>query len=274
MGAWHRVPQASRRRFLNEARQQLVAGAMPFVRPNEIGSSTYIREAAQEAGASVREYQLDIQFRCGGSDAFVNWVNNTLGIERTANILWEGHPDFEFGIVPGPEQLEAVIRKKAAEGHTARLVAGFCWKWSMPRADGTLVDDVVIGDWKRPWDARHEATKLAPGIPKASLWAFDPRGIDQIGCIYTAQGFEFDYVGVIFGRDLHYEPSTGRWKGRKEESHDAMVKRAKPEDFVKLVKNAYRILLSRGMKGCYVCFLDKETENFFRSRVEPCRTGG
>jgi uncharacterized protein len=238
-----------------------------MVRPNEIGSSDYIRQAASEVGASVREYQLEIQFRCGGSDAFVNWVNNTLGIERNANVLWEGHPDFEFGIAPSPEALEAMIRKKAGEGHTARLVAGFCWEWSMPREDGTLLDDVVIGEWKRPWDARHEAKKLAPGIPKASLWAYDPRGIDQIGCIYTAQGFEFDYAGVIFGPDLYYDPNTGEWKGRKEESHDHVVKRSKT-DFVKLVKNAYRVLLSRGMRGCYVHFMDKETENFFRSRME------
>jgi uncharacterized protein len=237
------------------------------VRPNEIGSAQYIRDAAAELGVEVKEYELAIQFRCGGSDAFVNWVNNTLGIKRTPNVLWEGHPDFEFGIAPSPEALEAMIRAKAAEGHNARLVAGFCWDWSDPRPDGTLVDDIVIGDWKRPWDAKHDAKRLAPGIPKAALWAHDPRGIDQVGCIYTAQGFEFDYVGVIFGRDLYYDPATAQWRGRREESSDSVVKRSK-EDFVRLVKNTYRVLLSRGMKGCYVYFMDKDTENFVRSRLE------
>lgn len=237
------------------------------VRPNEIGSAEFIRTAAREAGVPVKEYELAVQFRCGGSDAFLNWINNSLGIERTANVLWEGHPDFEFGIAPSPEALEALIRKKHSEGNTARLVAGFCWEWSQPRPDGTLVDDVVIGEWRRPWDARPDAKKLAPGIPKASLWAHDPRGIDQVGCIYTAQGFEFDYVGVIFGRDLYYDPIEAKWRTRKDESHDSVVKRSK-DDFPKLLKNAYRVLLSRGMKGCYVCFLDKDTENFFRSRME------
>ena len=91
-------------------------------------------------------------------------------------------------------------------------------------------------------------------------------GFHQVGCIYTAQGFEFDYVGVIFGNDLVYDWDRMTWVGKKENSHDGAVKRSK-EQFVDLVKNTYRVLLSRGMKGCYVCFLDKGTERFFRSRM-------
>jgi uncharacterized protein len=237
------------------------------VRPNEIGSVEYLRTAAKQANAQVREYELDVQFRCGGSAAFVNWVNNTLGIERTANVLWDHAQDFEVKIFDSPPALENAIRSRVGEGRTARVVAGFCWEWSAPKPDGTLVDDIVIADYRRPWDARYDAKKLAPGIPKASLWAYDPRGIDQIGCVYTAQGFEFDYVGVIIGRDLYYDPASGMWKGRPEESHDTTVKRAKG-DFVKLVQNTYRVLLSRGMKGCYLYFMDKDTENFVRSRME------
>jgi DUF2075 family protein len=108
---------------------------------------------------------------------------------------------------------------------------------------------------------------LAKGIPKESLWAHDPNGINQIGCIYTAQGFEFDYVGIIFGRDLVYNFDEQCWDGQKEFSADKAVKRSK-EKFTELVKNVYRVLLTRGMKGCYVYFMDKDTERFFRSRME------
>lgn len=165
-----------------------------------------------------------------------------------------------------PESLESAIREKATSGHSARMVAGFCWKWSEPNADGTLSDDVVIGDFKRPWDAKPGSKRLAQGIPPAELWAHDPGGLNQIGCVYTAQGFEFDYVGVIFGKDLVYCFDEGGWKGVKRESADNVVKRSK-QGFTELVKNTYRVLLSRGMKGCYVHFLDKETERFMRSRM-------
>ena len=237
------------------------------VRPNEIGSADFIREQAKLNGCHIIEYELEAQFRCAGSNGFVSWVNNTLGIERTANTIWEGDQNFDFCIFSTPDELEAAIRQKAAEGFTARMTAGFCWPWSKPRHDGTLVEDVHIGNFRRPWNANPDASKLAPGIPKASLWAYESGGIDQVGCIYTAQGFEYDYAGVIVGPDLTYSLDTQTWKGHTENSYDSQVKRAKGS-FVDLVKNTYRVLFSRGMKGCYVYFMDKDTERFFKSRIE------
>lgn len=235
------------------------------VRPDEIGSVNYIRTEATTAGARVHEFQLETQFRCAGSDAFVNWINSTLGIQRTASQIWEGHPDFEFKIVDSPHELEKMVRAKVAEGRTGRLVSGFCFPWSQPGPDG-LVNDIVIGDYRRPWDLRYDATRKPPGVPSAALWAHDPRGLDQIGCVYTAQGFEFDYTGVIFGNDVKYDPKNGQWEGHPEASHDTMVKRG-ASAFVQHVKNVYRVLLSRSMKGCYVYFMDENTRNFFRSRM-------
>jgi uncharacterized protein len=240
------------------------------VRPDEVGSVALIRKHAERAGAQIVDYELEAQFRCAGSDAFVNWVSNTLGVERTANAIWEGDESFEFEIVSSPGELDSLIREKGSQGFSARVTAGFCWPWSKPRRDGTLVDDVVIGEWKRPWNARPEAGRLAPGIPKAPLWAYEAAGLDQVGCIYTAQGFEFDYAGVIWGLDLVYDFELHRWVGQRDQSCDTTVKRSK-EAFVGLVKNAYRVLLSRGLKGCYVHFMDRDTERFVRSRMDLAR---
>lgn len=129
------------------------------------------------------------------------------------------------------------------------------------------MDDVTIGSFKRPWNAHHEATRLAAGIPKPSLWASDPGGINQVGCVYTAQGFEFDYVGVIIGKDIAYDPVEKRWKGYPQNSFDTTVKRDR-ERFLDYVKNSYKVLFTRGMKGCYVYFADEDTKAFFLSCVE------
>lgn len=237
------------------------------VRPNEIGSSSHIREHAGAVNAQVSEFDLEVQFRCAGSDGFVNWIDNTLSIRRTANVLWEGSDGFDFRIVSSPAALETAMRERAAAGQTARVAAGFCWPWSVPREDGTLVDDVIIGDYRRPWDAKPGDWKLAPGIPSAALWATDPNGINQVGCVYNIQGFELDYIGVIWGPDLRYDFDTGDWIGDKKASADRVVKQSKGK-FVDLVKNTYRVLLSRGLKGCYVHFMDKDTERYVRSRME------
>ena len=238
------------------------------VKRDEIGNSDDIERLAEEHGAEVHEHHLEAQFRCGGSDSFVRWVESTLDIRRTATPLWGGDENFDFDIVDSPEELDAMIRARAEDGYSARLVAGYCWPWSEPREDGTLEPDVEVDGWSRPWNARPNATGLAAGIPKSYFWASDPGGIEQVGCIYTAQGFEFDYAGVIFGDDLVYRPRQG-WVGRREFSKDGGLKRGtSEEDFTNLVKNTYRVLLSRGLKGCYVYFTDEKTRDFVESRLD------
>ncbi len=238
-----------------------------IVRPGEVGSSELIRAAAEKVGANLLEFELDAQFRCGGSDGFVNWVDNTLGIRRTANVLWKKNNPYEFRIVDSVQELEAEIRAKNIGKQTARLVAGFCWPWSNPNGDGTLVPDVHVDGWSMPWNAKPEAGALAPNIPKSNFWASHPGGIDQVGCIYTAQGFEFDYAGIIFGRDLRYDWDKNEWIGDRTKSFDAVVKRGGVR-FVELVKNTYRVLFTRGIRGCYVYFQDEGTRRFFQSRLE------
>jgi DUF2075 family protein len=220
----------------------------------------------------VREFELEGQFRANGSDAFIQWVDNTLDIDRTPQVLWPTEDAFDFQVIDSVQVLEGLIRARAAEGATTRLVAGFCWPWSDPEPSGDLVDDIVVGDWRMPWNARAEAGRLAAGIPRSDYWATDPGGLEQVGCIHTAQGFEFDYVGVIVGRDLVYRPGIG-WVGQPEESKDRVVgsRRVSREAFTEYVKSSYRVLLTRGLRGCYVHFLDPQTRDFVLSRLERPR---
>jgi len=279
----HRIRETSNNRFTPKVKQSKLPQIQELlkasrtsvffiddnqiVRPGEIGSTAYIKAEAEKLQYEVSEFELEAQFRCAGSDGFISWINNTLGIQRTPHVMWNQADEFEFRIMPTPNILEHTLKERLSKNLTARLVAGFCWAWSDPKPDGTLVDDVVIGEYVRPWNAKSDSGHLAVGIPKESLWAYDSGGVNQIGCVYTAQGFEFDYVGVIFGNDLVYSPDKADWTGDKTKSFDTVVKRS-GDRFVQMVKNTYRVLLTRGMKGCFVHFMDKNTENFFRSRME------
>ena len=121
-----------------------------------------------------------------------------------------------------------------------------------------------------PWNAQPDATRLAKGIPKADFWATDSGGVEQVGCVYTAQGFEFDHVGLIWGNDLVYRSRMG-WVGQSTFSHDRVVKRSATKsesEFTRMVAHTYRVLLTRGMKSCSIYFQDRETENFVLSRIE------
>jgi DUF2075 family protein len=283
----HRLRKTSAHRFQPKAQRtelsqvdELVRSAktavffiddLQTVRPEEVGSTDLIREAAFRNEAEIQEFELETQVRCAGSKGFVSWVDNTLGLDETANPFWDGSEGFDFQIVDSVEQLDAMIRAKADEGHTARLVAGFCWPWSNPLDDGSLVPDVKVGTWEMPWNAKSDAGRLADGIPQERFWASDRRGINQVGCIYTAQGFEFDYVGVIFGTDLRWDPASTSWVADPGASHDSIVKRAKGDEFAELVKRTYRVLLTRGIRGCYVHFEDVTTAYQFRRRMVRAR---
>jgi hypothetical protein len=127
---------------------------------------------------------------------------------------------------------------RTGEGRTARLVAGFCWAWFDPHDASQLVPDVRVGDWAMPWNAKTESRRLGPGIPRSDFWASAKEGIDQVGCVYTAQGFEFDYVGVISGPDLVCRPMDGGWTGQRDQSHDRVVRRGVTEaEFAAFVKS-------------------------------------
>jgi len=237
-----------------------------IVRPDEIGSVALIKETAEKYGSEIFEFELKTQFRCSGSDGYLNWLDNTLQVRETANLFLSKIEKMDFKIFNSPSELYNAINEKNKEkANSARLVAGFCWPWSDPKPDGTLVADVQIGDFKMPWEGR-DGKYLAPGIPQWFQWAYDPNGVNQCGCIYTVQGFEFEYIGVIFGNDLIYDTNGKKWVGIKENSEDLTLKRAK-ENFTEYAKNVYRVLMTRGMKGCYVYFMDKETERFFKSRI-------
>jgi hypothetical protein len=163
----------------------------------------------------------------------------------------------EFKIFDTPLDLKrAIDEKNRHKENSARIVAGFCWKWSEPNPDGSLVKDVQIGDFKMPWEKKDEFWK----------WATDPSGMEQVGTVYTAQGFEFDYIGVIFGADLVWRKDKG-WISIPENSFDNQVLR-RNQKLPDHLKHVYRVLMSRAHKGVYVYFMDKETETYFRSKIE------
>ena len=164
---------------------------------------------------------LTEQFRCGGSLAYVQWVERLLGLRPGGPTPWLDSDQFVVELADSASDLEAWLAGHRCHGYGARLTAGYCWPWSDPRRDGTLVPDVRIGEWERPWNLK--SARAVGGAPPSPLWASDPAGFGQVGCIYTAQGFEYDYAGVIIGPDLVWR--TDRWVAQREGSKDPAVHR-------------------------------------------------
>lgn len=238
------------------------------VRSSEVGNSDLIRDAASRFGATVSEVTLETQYRCMGSNDYLLWIEYVLGYSDEKRILRK-EEQFDFRIFDSPKEIMDILNEKEREKpNSARMVAGFCWPWSSKLdSNSDLIKDVRIGDFAMPWETHDKITSIPKGYVRWYEWAYKPEGIKQVGCIYTAQGFEFDYVGVIIGNDLCVDPITGKLSADITATRDPMLRRS-PENFEKHVKNIYRTLLTRGMKGCYVYFTDKKTEMFFRGKME------
>ena len=235
------------------------------VRPEDIGSISELKKSARQHNAQIYELELSAQFRCAGAEGYINWVDDVLQIRETANYDGWDKKSFDFRIFDTPNELQKEIEKKRKSGANARIVAGYAWEWTSA-ANGNPdaeVDDVCIPEhnFAMPWNSRKVGT----------TWAIDEAGINQVGCIHTSQGLEFDYVGVIIGGELEYDRQTDTFSTDHQKYKDRMGKRGmqeSPEELNRLVRNIYKVLLTRGMKGCYVYFVNKDVEAYFKSRLK------
>lgn len=234
------------------------------IRPEDIGTVSELERVAKVNRAQVYRFSLRAQFRCSGAEGYVNWIDDVLQLESTGNFDGWDKETFEFRIFSNPNELRDAIRQKSTEGLNARMLAGYSWEWTAANqgnSDAQIADvSIPEFDFHMPWNSRSAG----------STWAIDDAGIDQVGCVHTSQGLEFDYVGVIVGKDLQFDPKTRtcftHWDNYKDRNGKVGL-RKDPVRLNRLVRNIYRILLTRGMQGCYVYFLDKPTEEYFRSRV-------
>jgi len=231
------------------------------IRGPEIGDVDMFRQTAESAGVKVEEVQLTSQFRCNGSDNYLDWIEDLLYNEEITHKF--SKDEFDFKVYDSPRKMyDDIVIENNKEGQTARIVAGFDWPWSSKLDEnGELVKDVQIGDFAMPWETHMNITKPPKDYVQWYEWAYKESGIKQVGCIYTAQGFEFDYIGVIIGPDLYLD-DNGKIAVNTKAVKDPVLLRG--GDIEKFVRNIYRVLMTRGMKGCFVYCCDKKLSDYLK----------
>ncbi len=147
------------------------------VRSEEIGNSSYIKEYAIKNNANLEEIELKTQFRCNGSDNYLDWLEQILYNSDTITSSFR-EEEYDFKIFDTPNDLyNAILEKNSIEGITARLTAGFCWPWSKTLdSEGNLQKDVKIGNFAMPWETHYEITHTPNGYVKWFEWAYKPEG--------------------------------------------------------------------------------------------------
>ncbi|MEV5574441.1 DNA/RNA helicase domain-containing protein [Spirillospora sp. NPDC052269] len=236
---------------------------LQVVRRNEVGTPEEIRRIALGMGIGeerIHHIELSCQFRQHLCPEYVSWIESLLG-HRDIPRPWDVDEEFKLLRADSPEQMEDYLRMQLALKRTARLTAGYCWKWTKnPQPGGRLKNDINIGGWVRPWNA--EKANRRRNIPSKEMWATDPNGFEQVGCIYTSQSFDWDFVGVIMGTDYIWRDS--RWISAKNEDRESGGPNRD-----QLVRNIYRVLATRGKYGAVLYSVDPGTRSLLATLNVP-----
>lgn len=228
----------------------------------DVGSVQYIKQCAEEMGADVHLEHLSSQFRCNGSDGYLSWLDNALQIRETANIRLT-EEDYDFRIFDSPTEMFEAIKSKNEKNNKSRVVAGYCWDWKSKQNHMAYDIEIPHFNFRKQWNFNSNEP-----------WLIGEHSIDQIGCIHTCQGLELDYVGVIIGPDMVYKNNRIVTDGFKRSPNDQSLKGFKsmmaknPQEALQaadtIIKNTYRTLMTRGMKGCYVYCCDTSLAEHLR----------
>lgn len=229
----------------------------------DIGRKTEIVKWADDLGAKVHTLTLSSQFRCNGSDGYLAWLDNILQIKETANDLLD--VDYDFRVMDNPILIHDEIKERNKKDNKSRMLAGYCWKWISKKQP--MLKDIVIGGYEATWNLNSHG----------QAWIIHPDSVNEVGCIHTCQGLELSYVGVIIGPDLIVRDGKVITDATKRASTDKSLqgyKRLFDEDPKKaiatadlIIKNTYRTLMTRGMKGCYIFSTDPETQKYFSDQL-------
>ncbi len=252
----------------------------------------------------VIELELTDQFRCNGSNNFLSWVDTMIYQDGRATL---DTSSYDFAVFDTPQEVVEKIRsldeyakfveeqkqalgdkfsyrriqkeiagKKISFETSARIVAGWCWKWEDKKTqpNGDLLHEVKIPEFNfaMPWE-----TKAMPKndfkykyAKDADSWCNQPEGVNQVGCIHSIQGWETDYVGVIMGPDVKYDEAKGLVyvpQMQNEDEHRELDSKEYAKND-QLIKNIYRVLLTRGKRGCFVFATDPKVRNYIRSCIK------
>ena len=233
----------------------------------DIGSIEEIQKYIRQAGAESEIMELESQYRCNGSDGYIAWLDDVLEIRETAN-YYGFNLDYDIRVFDTPNEVRNLIFEKNKENNKSRLVAGYCWNWIKEGKNKSDVYDITIPEhnFAMSWNLGNSQT-----------WAIDSDSVNEIGCIHTVQGLEFDYIGVIIGDDLRYENNKILTDVSKRAKTDQSIRgimklsEENPEKANKIadeiIKNTYRTLMTRGQKGCYIYCTDKKLSDYLRKRL-------
>lgn len=226
------------------------------VRPMDLPPQV-IERLRQLARVTNRSYTLRSQMRVQGGDDYVEFVRELMS--DSPPTTRPSFPNYDLRFFDDLGSMRREIFARDSEVGLARLVAGYGWEW---RSKGDPTGhDIEIDGLKLAWNRT------------AVDWINSPTSLEEVGSIHTVQGYDLNYAGVIIGPEMRWDTKAGRVKLDRENYFDRKGKARNgllgveysDDEVLALVRNIYRVLLTRGMRGTYVYVCDPA----LRARMRP-----
>ena len=219
-------------------------------------------------GQNLVEYELTSQMRCNGGSAYIDYIKEIMNCK---NPHMKAINNYEFYIYRDVSKMIEDIRTLDDKNGLCKTVAGYSWEWKTKQKNKNVPDNldkyyelVNKNKYDLDIDGNHYIWNLT-----TENWISRQDSHFTIGCIHTTQGFDLNYVGVIFGKEIDYNPNTNSIEINLDEFKDQKTKAGCDEQTVKeYIINTYTTILARGIKGCYVYAYNKNLRDYLEKFIK------
>ena len=203
---------------------------------------------------------LKSQFRVKGGNGYVNYINKLLNCRLDSTDKTFKSKEYEFILFDLIEDMISEIKLRDSENGLSRLVAGYSWPW-ISKNDKSVYD-IKIENSMLQWNS------------VSNDFINSANALNEVGCIHTTQGYDLNYTGVIFGKEITYDKVKGEIVILKENYCDTNGKLSinDPSELKNFIINIYKTIMLRGIKGTYVYVCDKNLREYFSNHIEKHRT--
>ena len=219
------------------------------IKPSDIDQAKFIK---QKWSASLLKLVSQHRFK-GGMD-YINYIDKLLHcrLEKGDKKFESEH--YEFVLYDSLTDLYADLKKKEDEFGLCRLLSGYSWEWKSAKND---VPDITIEGLNLKWNTTNED------------WINSPNAFNEVGCIHTTQGYDLNYTGIIFGKEITYNPETKQIEINASQYFDKKGKQGieNPATLKAYILNIYKTMMLRGIRGTYVYVCDEGLREYFKEFV-------
>ena len=210
--------------------------------------------------SSISSFYLTTQMRCIGGIIYTDYIDNIFNCSQESKLEVE---NYDFKLFNDVDKMINSIKQLDKKYGLCRNAAGYSWEWISKKIKGynNVIkqgkEDIKIKNYKYVWNMTNKEFILSENA------------INEIGCIHTLQGYDLNYVGVILGEEIDYDPSTNRIIIDLNKFYDKYVKQdCSNEEVERYIINAYKVILSRGIKGCYVYACNKNMQEYLSKYID------